>query len=85
MDRYQLLKKKFDEKEKIVGTTMTIINSSLVLEKMAGREDIDYILFDAEHGIFDAQNLVPLLQTMRLLKVRFQRKLFPFCERLRLI
>jgi hypothetical protein len=37
MDRYQLLKKKFDEKEKIVGTTMTIINSSLVLEKMAGR------------------------------------------------
>ena len=69
MDRYQLLKNKFDQKEKIVGTTMTMISSSLILEKMAGRADIDYILFDTEHGIFDAQNLVPLLQTMRLLKV----------------
>ena len=69
MDRYSLLKSKFDNKEKIVGTTMTMLNSSLILEKMAGREDIDYILFDTEHGIFDAQNLVPLLQTMRLLKV----------------
>ena len=69
MDRYNLLKTKFDKKEKIVGTTMTMIGSSLILEKMAGREDIDYILFDTEHGIFDAQNLVPLLQTMRLLKV----------------
>ena len=69
MDRYQLLKNKFDQKEKIVGTTMTMLSSSLILEKMAGREDIDYILFDTEHGIFDAQNLVPLLQTMRLLKV----------------
>ena len=69
MDRYNLLKTKFDKKEKIVGTTMTMIGSSLILEKMAGREDIDYILFDTEHGIFDAQNLVPLLQTMRLLKI----------------
>jgi 2-dehydro-3-deoxyglucarate aldolase/4-hydroxy-2-oxoheptanedioate aldolase len=69
MDRYNLLKTKFDKKEKIVGTTMTMISSSLILEKMAGREDIDYILFDTEHGIFDAQNLVPLLQTMRLLKI----------------
>ena len=69
MDKYNALKSKFDNREKIVGTTMTIMNNSLILEKMAGREDIDYILFDTEHGVFDAQNLVPLLQTMRLLKV----------------
>lgn len=69
MDNYFLLKRKFDNKEKIIGTTMTMLNSSIILEKMAKRSDIDFILFDAEHGIFDAQNLVPLLQTMRLLKI----------------
>lgn len=68
MDKYQLLKSKFDNMEKIVGSTMTIMRNSLILEKMAAREDLDYILFDTEHGVFDAQNLVPLLQTMRLLK-----------------
>ena len=68
MDKYQLLKSKFDNMEKIVGSTMTIMHNSLILEKMAARDDLDYILFDTEHGVFDAQNLVPLLQTMRLLK-----------------
>lgn len=69
MDKYNLLREKFDKKEKIVGTSLTMFNSSIILEKMSKREDIDFILFDAEHGIFDAQNLVPMLQTMRLLKI----------------
>ena len=69
MDKYSLLKEKFTNKEKIVGTSLTMFNSSIILEKMTKRDDIDFILFDAEHGIFDAQNLVPMLQTMRLLKV----------------
>lgn len=69
MDNYQLLRKKFDQKEKIVGTTLAIFNNTIILEKMSSRKDIDFILFDAEHGVFDAQNLVPILQTMRLLKV----------------
>lgn len=69
MEGYTKLKNKFDNKDKIIGTTMTIINSTIIIEKMAGRSDLDFILFDTEHGIFDAQNLVPLLQTMRLLKV----------------
>ena len=69
MDKYRELRRKFDNGEKIVGTTLTILNSSIILEKMSVRDDIDFILFDAEHGIFDAQNLVPMLQTMRLLKL----------------
>ncbi|MBR2860352.1 MAG: hypothetical protein IKB86_00710 [Clostridia bacterium] len=62
-----MLKQKFDNNEKIVGATLTILNSSIILEKMADREDLDFIVFDAEHGIYDAQNLVPMLHTMRLL------------------
>lgn len=69
MENYIKLSNKFLDRDKIVGTTMTIINSPIIVEKMASRKDIDFILFDAEHGIFDAQNLVPLLQIMRLLKV----------------
>lgn len=69
MNNYEKLKTKFDNREKVVGTSMTIFNNTIILEKMAKREDIDFILFDAEHGIFDAQNLIPSLQTMRLLGV----------------
>lgn len=69
MNKYELLKVKFDKREKIVGTSMTIFNNTVILEKMAKREDVDFILFDAEHGIFDAQNIIPCLQTTRLLGI----------------
>lgn len=69
MNKYELLKSKFDNNEKIVGTSMVMFNNTLILEKMAKRDDIDFILFDAEHGVFDAQNIIPALQVMRLLGV----------------
>lgn len=69
MNKYELLSEKFKKQEKIVGTSMTIFNNTFILEKMARREDNDFILFDAEHGIFDAQNITHSLQTMRLLGV----------------
>ena len=69
MNKYLTLKNKFESKEKIVGTSMTMFNNTIILEKMAKREDVDFILYDTEHGIFDAQNLIPCLQTMRLLGV----------------
>ena len=67
MDRYHLLKQKFDTCSKVVGATFMSFNNSLILEHMARREDLDYILFDAEHGVFDSINLIPCLQTLRLL------------------
>ena len=67
MDRYHLLKQKFDSCSKVVGATFMSFNNSLILEHMARREDLDYILFDAEHGVFDSINLIPCLQTLRLL------------------
>lgn len=69
MNNYLALKNKFDNKEKIVGTSLTIFNNTIILEKMAKREDVDFVLFDCEHGIFDAQNLISCLQVNRLLGV----------------
>lgn len=69
MNKYESLRQKFDAKEKIVGTSMVMFNNTLVLEKIAKREDVDFVLFDAEHGVFDAQNIIPSLQVMRLLGI----------------
>ena len=66
MSRYQLLKDKLAHREVVVGTTMTMLNNTLILEKMV-RPDLDFVLFDAEHGVFDAQNVIPCLQICRLM------------------
>ncbi len=66
MTRYEVLKEKFQKREKIIGTTMSMFNNTLILEKM-NRPDLDFVLFDAEHGVFDAQNVIPALQVCRLM------------------
>ena len=66
MNKYQNLENKLANCEKVLGTTMSMINSPLVVEKM-NRDDLDFILFDAEHGIFNSENLVPCLQVCRLM------------------
>lgn len=43
-----------------------MLNSPLLFEKMAGR-DQDFILLDCEHGVFDAQSVIPCLQVANLL------------------
>lgn len=66
MSRYELLKEKFKNREAVIGTTMAMFNNTLILEKM-NRPELDFILFDAEHGVFDAQNVIPCLQVCRLM------------------
>ena len=66
MNKYLQLKRKFDEREKIIGTTMIIFKSPIILEQM-NCDELDFILFDAEHGVFDTQNTVELLQVCRLM------------------
>ena len=66
MSKYEVLKKKFQNRDVVIGTTMAMFNNTLILEKM-NRPDLDYILFDAEHGVFDAQNVIPCLQVCRLM------------------
>ena len=66
MSRYEELKKKFEQREKIHGTTMIMLNDPLLLEKMI-HPKLDFILMDAEHGRFDFQNVIPMLHTLRML------------------
>ena len=66
MTKYEALKKKFQNRDVVIGTTMAMFNNTLILEKM-NRDDLDYVLFDAEHGVFDAQNVIPALQICRLM------------------
>ena len=68
MNRYESLKAKFANCEKVLGTTMIMLNAPVILEKMAA-SDLDFILMDAEHGFFDTQNVIPMLHTCRMLGV----------------
>lgn len=45
---------------------MIIFKSPIILEQM-NCDELDYVLFDAEHGLFDTQNVVELLQVCRLM------------------
>ena len=66
MNKYEALKEKLQSRERIVGTNIMLISSSPMIEIMAGEDYLDYVLFDMEHGIFNNENIVPLLQTCRL-------------------
>lgn len=66
MNRYESLKVKFDNCEKVVGTTMLMLKNPVLLEKMVCPE-LDFILMDTEHGFFDTQNVIPMLHTCRML------------------
>ncbi len=67
MNRYESLRGKFANREKIAGTTVIQLANPILVTEMAKRRDLDFILFDAEHGCFDAQNAIPVLHTLRLL------------------
>ena len=66
MTRYESLKEKLRKSEKVVGTTMIMLNAPVILEKMV-QPGLDFILMDAEHGFFDTQNVIPMLHTCRML------------------
>jgi len=66
MNKYERLAEKFKNREKIIGTTMIIFKNPIILECM-NREELDFVLFDTEHGVFDTQNVVELLQVCRLM------------------
>ncbi len=66
MNKYEILDKKFKNCEPVLGTQMTITYSTIVLEKL-NREDLDFMLFDMEHGIYNTENMVTLLQMTRIM------------------
>ena len=66
MDKYQRLAQKLQNREKVLGFTIQLLNNPLFIPTV-NREDRDFVLFDAEHGIFDAQNAAQVFQVCRLL------------------
>ena len=66
MDKYNRLAQKLANREKVIGTTMILFKNQLILEQM-NTDSLDFVLFDAEHGVFDTQNTVELLQVCRLM------------------
>ena len=66
MDKYNRLAEKLKNREKVIGTTMILFKNPIILEHM-NRDTLDFVLFDAEHGVFDTQNTVELLQVCRLM------------------
>ena len=67
MNAYEKLREKFDKREKIVTPSCNFLHSTFLVEKMAEREDVDFIFMDMEHGIFNEINLVPYFQVLRLM------------------
>ena len=66
MNKYVRLAEKLKGREKVIGTTMILLKNPIILECM-NRNELDFVLFDAEHGVFDTQNVVELLQVCRLM------------------
>ncbi len=69
MDKYLTLRKKLKNREKVTGASMCLFHDTSILERINERFDVDFILFDTEHGVFDTTNLIPSLSTMRLLGI----------------
>ena len=68
MNAYERLKKRFADREKIAGTGISFFSEPMLIEKMK-RDDLDFLVFDMEHGRFDAQDLAPHLHMCRLLEI----------------
>lgn len=68
MNKYVRLAEKLKGREKVIGTTMILLKNPIILECM-NRNELDFVLFDAEHGVFDTQNVVELLQVCRLMEL----------------
>ena len=65
MNKHERLIKKLQNKEQILGTNIMLTASGPMLE-LINEDYLDYVLFDMEHGVFNNENLIPLLQTCRL-------------------
>ena len=66
MRKYENLGRKFREKEQILATNLVLIHSAPMLE-LINEEYLDCIILDMEHGTFNNENAVPILQTARLI------------------
>lgn len=65
MNKYDRLHRKFQQREQILGTNIMLIASGPMIE-VINEDYLDYVLFDMEHGMFNNESLIPLMQVCRL-------------------
>ncbi|MBE6666612.1 MAG: hypothetical protein E7603_10465 [Ruminococcaceae bacterium] len=65
MNKYENLKQKLQNCDQILGTHIMLIASGPMME-VVNEDYLDYVIFDMEHGMFNNENLIPLLQACRL-------------------
>jgi 2-keto-3-deoxy-L-rhamnonate aldolase RhmA len=66
MNKHDDLIIKFRERKQIISTNVVLVNSAPILELM-NEDYLDCVILDMEHGIFNNENIVPMLQTARLI------------------
>ena len=64
MNKYERLAEKLKNREKVIGTTMAMFRNPFIVERM-NRDELDFILFDGEHGIYDVQSSIEMFQVCR--------------------
>jgi len=68
MGKYETLKRKLEAREKILGTAASFFTEPQLIGQMR-RDDLDFIIFDMEHGFYNAEKLAPSLFVCRALGV----------------
>jgi len=56
MSKYEALRVKLAKRENVNGTTITFFNEPMLTEKLL-RDNLDFLIFDMEHGRFNAESL----------------------------
>ncbi|MCL2058314.1 MAG: aldolase/citrate lyase family protein [Oscillospiraceae bacterium] len=68
MDKYTKLKEKLINREKVCSTAFLFMDEPMMIGYMV-RDELDFLIFDMEHGRFNTENLPINLHTCRLLGV----------------
>ena len=66
MTKSARLSEKLAKREQLHGTILHVTGSSAMIEAI-NEDYLDYVIFDMEHGIYNNENLIPILQTCRLI------------------
>ena len=66
MKKYDIIRRKFQSRERIIATNVVLLDSPPMLE-LINEPYLDCVVFDMEHGCFNNERLIPNLQVCRLI------------------
>ena len=68
MGRYLRLKEKLQMRERVCCTTITFFDEPMLIERM-NRDDLDFLVFDTEHGRYNSESLRLHMSVCRMLDI----------------